>query len=698
MQLEAKNLVFRFYIFVLVTSIKKDISFGRALNAKELRHFCNVQEKGKQAVGQTGKSIFIVHDTCFPQSTNNNTGVSTLSSKETLDFLAYMKPYLGFNTLEVLPGGELKNEDGFYCAYAGSSLSLGSHQINPELLTEKKFGEILTQEEYDTIVKSNTSTKKDTIVNYPNVVDKNSAQENALKKAFARFQMLSDNTKLKQDFKHFVAENNYWLEPKAIYQILSDKNSGCDFTCWDEIDSRLYDPLFSQEKRAARIAEILKTNQNEVDFYKFKQFLANEHLAIARKNLNNLGIKLTGDCPIGFSRDEIWAYPDAFSKEYQIGDLDWYASALNYDTIKDPNSASAQLLKKKVQLHAKRYDGIRFDVGWAYVVPKLNKADGTCDIKYLGDDVLRFIENAVIEVKGNDYDLKNLIYEFQGGEIFNGTKLIPPVQKRVGVFDTVYMKETPYELWGSNNAFTRRGFEPFIVGVGNHDSQPLRQIANGIPDIYIDGENHKPLAAEALAKILKLDKTELQDPVLFAKAKWAEPMMAKNNMMFYMDVFGREERFNMHGQNRITHPWKNFAYKIPVNYQEAYHKAVQEGFGFNIMDALEKAFRAKGLDKTEPKLYEEIKKFKDILNEPGTNECVQNGIKGNKYLKPLLIAALITGATVLFITKAFLNKKRTKENIEINTNAQNTAFQPQSQIFHPQNMNDFLNKTKTNIS
>ncbi len=680
---------------MLVTSAKSNISFGRALNSKELRQFSDVREKAKKAAGQTGKSIFIVHDTCLPQSACKNTGVSSLSSQDTLDFLAYMKPYLGFNTLEILPAGELKNENGFYCAYAGSSLSLGNHQINPELLTKKDFGEILTQEEYDSIVKSNMIAEKDSLVNYPNVVDKNSAQESALRKAFARFQTLGDDTKIKQDFKRFVSENNDWLEPKAIYQILSDENSGLDFTCWSEIDRRLYDSTFSAETRAKRITEILNTNPNEADFYKFKQFLADEHLAIGRKNLNNLGVKLTGDCPIGFSRDEIWAYPDAFSKEYQIGDLDWYATALNYETIKDPQSSSAQLLKRKVQLHAKRYDGIRFDVGWAYVVPKLNRADGTSSIKYLGDDVLSFIENAVKEIKGEDYDLKNLIYEFQGGEIFSGTSLIPPVQKRVGIFDSVYMKDTQYELWGSNNALERRGFRPYVMGVGNHDAQPLRQIANGVPDIQIDGEVHKTNALDALAKILKLDKKSLENPVQFAKAKWAEPMMAENNMMFYMDVFGREERFNMHGENRIVHPWKNFAYKIPANYQEAYHRAIQEGYGFNIMDSLEKVFAAKGLDKTQPELYSEIVRFRNILNEDGFAPIV----KSNKYIKPLVIAAIVTCAAALAISKIFIkNEKQTDNNAIKNTPAQNTTPAPQNPTLNLQNMNDFLNKTKSNIS
>ncbi len=348
-----------------------------------------------------------------------------------------------------------------------------------------------------------------------------------------------------------------------------------------------------------------------------------------------------------------------------------------------------------MQLHAKRYDGIRFDVGWAYVVPKLNRADGTSSIKYLGDDVLSFIENAVKEIKGEDYDLKNLIYEFQGGEIFSGTSLIPPVQKRVGIFDSVYMKDTQYELWGSNNALERRGFRPYVMGVGNHDAQPLRQIANGVPDIQIDGEVHKTNALDALAKILKLDKKSLENPVQFAKAKWAEPMMAENNMMFYMDVFGREERFNMHGENRIVHPWKNFAYKIPANYQEAYHRAIQEGYGFNIMDSLEKVFAAKGLDKTQPELYSEIVRFRNILNEDGFAPIV----KSNKYIKPLVIAAIVTCAAALAISKIFIkNEKQTDNNAIKNTPAQNTTPAPQNPTLNLQNMNDFLNKTKSNIS
>ncbi len=82
-----------------------------------------------------------------------------------------------------------------------------------------------------------------------------------------------------------------------------------------------------------------------------------------------------------------------------------------------------------------------------------------------------------------------------------------------------------------------------------------------------------------------------------------------------MDVFGREERFDMQGFNSTKHPEKNYGYKVPTKYEKAYHKGIQEGFGFNIMDSLERIFKAKGNDKAHPDLYQKIVKFRDILNE-----------------------------------------------------------------------------------
>ena len=381
-----------------------------------------------------------------------------------------------------------------------------------------------------------------------------------------------------------------------------------------------------------------------------------------------------------------------------------------------------------MELHARRYDAIRFDVGWSYVVPEKYGSLKNIQPKELGDDVLNLIEETVKEVKGKDYDLNNLIYEFQGGQIFkkeyqNGVlvqtgKLIEAVKKRVGVYDTSYMHEKLFDPWGSNDGFLKRGWSPdkFIVGVSNHDTQPLRQIANNIYDSAAIGNDryHKEPAIAPLSKILKLDESSLYDPVEFAKAKWAEPMMAKNNMMFYMDVFGREERFNMHQLNTTVHPEKNFAYKIPVNYKEAYHKAVQEGYGFNIMDSLEKVFKAKGLDKTKPKLYKEIVKFRDILYEnDGVKlkkkklkfrdiiykndglKLTKKTIQTNKYPKLVLLAAaaIITAGTAITV---FFTKKN--KNNPLKSNIQTSDSKTYGQTLPASNNGEKNTGIKSNVA
>ena len=106
-----------------------NVTFGRRLTPAETQEFQQVQQEAKKLVGQTGKSIFIVHDACLPQSATKNTGVSNLVAKESQDFIKFMKPLLGFNIVEVLPQGQVANSlgSGLYCAYSGTAFSLGIH-------------------------------------------------------------------------------------------------------------------------------------------------------------------------------------------------------------------------------------------------------------------------------------------------------------------------------------------------------------------------------------------------------------------------------------------------------------------------------------------------------------------------------------------------------------------------------------------
>ena len=615
-----------------IFSVNSFINFKRELKPNEINDYKSTLLKAREIVGQTDKSIFIMPSSCLPQSKEFNTGIGHIASKKSQEYLEYMHNYLGFNIVEDLPAGQVVPFNDFYCAYNSSALALGNHQICPELLLTDEYANILTKEELAEIVNNNKIKEKDSLVNFKNVMNINSSQDKVIKKAYKRFLELDNNNDLKKRFFKFIEENKDWLNFPREYE-------------------------------------------GDLEYFKFKQFLAEEHLQKGRKSLNSKNIKLAGDCLIGFSADEVKAFPEAFKKDHFIGTPDWCLPALNYDTILDESSASNKLLKRKIQLFAKRYDVIRFDVAWAYVTPIITPSDVHSikeeNRKYMGDSLLKLIEKWVKEIKGEDFDLKNLIYEFDADpkefKAFEGSDLIPALKNRVKIYGSTYMHNTGYDKWGYNRAFLDRGWSPdeFIIGVGNHDPQPLRQIANDIPDqvkVFSEEENkyvireyfHKKDAIKPLSEELNIPQEKLNNPVEFAKAKFAEPMTAKNNQYFYMDVFGREERFDMQGLNTTVHPEKNYAYKVPENYQKAYHKAIQEGFGFNIMDSLEKIFVSKGYDKKHPDLYAKIVKYKNILKEKDVTEEVstkvnetKSNIVKNKNKSIKFILSTIAGLTFL---------------------------------------------------
>ena len=197
-----------------------NISFKRALTLAEKAEYSNVLSKAREVVNEGGKSILIVHDSCLPQAAATDTGIGHLCSKTSGEFFDFAKNYMGINTIEVLPPGEIqiKHTAGFYNTYNGSALSLGSQQIDLELLTEPRFNSILSKKDFEKVVEANKATQKSGLVNYENIVGKASPQENALRKAFNSLpvadvteQIISQMTQTKTN-EEFIDKMDSYLE------------------------------------------------------------------------------------------------------------------------------------------------------------------------------------------------------------------------------------------------------------------------------------------------------------------------------------------------------------------------------------------------------------------------------------------------------------------------------------------------------
>ena len=138
--------------------------------------------------------------------------------------------------------------------------------------------------------------------------------------------------------------------------------------------------------------------------------------------------------------------------------------------------------------------------------------------------------------------------------------------------------------------------------------------------------------------------------------------MAKNDKVFYMDIYGRNQEFDAQNLNGP----KNYRYKIPKDYEKAYHQALQDVHGLNTMDAYQKVMEAKGLDKTHKSLYKKVKKYAKILYEKGPEteiEANKDIIWGkSKKTLALITATVITGVALITGGGIYLYNKKNNIN------------------------------------
>lgn len=616
-----------------------NINFQRRLTKNEEVEFSAVLKQGKEKVGNTGHSMLIVPSASLPQKIN--TGVGNLLDEESGKFFDFAKQYWGINYVQLLPEGRYKTF-GRDCVlpYSGSAFDLGPQMININLLTQKEFGNLLNKDDIK-YIESNVNYSTNNKVQFENVILKNSPHENMLRKAYTELVKADTPEKIQllNEIEIFKEANKDWLEPKSIYEALSAKYQSRDTRTWSKFDHNLYNTDFvSIERRIATIKKIRESNLgNEAKFYEFKQFLAENHLARAKSELNKKGLKLSGDMLAGFSFDEVWANPKAFIKDCSIG---WGIPAINFET---PEGEA--LIRRKVRNFAKRYDGIRLDASWAYITqPIHNYVTGEKTKKEYESMILDIIDDEIKRIKGKDFNLENIMHEFVANprdfNLFDGTELRLLGKDRV----KIYTSHNLTGNWATTTAFKDKGWKngSYILGATNHDSYPLRK----------EFKNTKKCLGQknVLSRILKIPRENLESYQGFIQAKFAEPMRSKHNMLFFTEALNLLDRYKDN-----EHLKDDYKVKIPKNYQEEYFKSLEKGEGFNVMDALEKAFVAEGLNEKEPKLYKKIVKYKNILKSSKEN----SNLFSNRFVKWGVF--LSTFILIGIITQSLINNKKKAE-------------------------------------
>jgi len=268
--------------------------------------------KALKALGKKNLA-FIMHNSSFPSAENQNTGFGSINSDGGKEFIQYASGL--FDAIQLGPAGKTKSCDS--SPYTGTIFSGNPLFINLLDLTTDKWGKILSETTYYDIVSNNPNQKTNKTA-YSYVYKK---YNEAMQEAWNNFKANPDK-KLEKEFKAFKSENNFWLDKDSLYEALTIEHGNDYWPMWDsETDKNLFNPQSIEQKMefAKRIEEIEKKYSDEIELYKFTQFVISKQNEATRNFAKKHNIKMIADRQVAFSDRDTWAYQSLFLKGWCLG-------------------------------------------------------------------------------------------------------------------------------------------------------------------------------------------------------------------------------------------------------------------------------------------------------------------------------------------------------------------------------------------
>ena len=130
-----------------------------------------------------------------------------------------------------------------------------------------------------------------------------------LEKAWKRFNA-GTRKDLSASYEKFRKAQGHWLEDYALFRALKAKYRGADYREW---------PAELVRRSAEAIATARHQLTNQIDQFRFSQFLVSRQTQRLKGYAHANGVRLIGDSPFFISTDssEAWAHPELFAGDEQ---------------------------------------------------------------------------------------------------------------------------------------------------------------------------------------------------------------------------------------------------------------------------------------------------------------------------------------------------------------------------------------------
>ena len=664
-----------------VLGINNQLTFQRRPTKEEepgLQKACN---KAFNEIGAKER-VVITHGSCFP-AMGRDYYIGSPYGKAAREYIKFLMLY-GFNGNQLGPGGELEIIDGEIqpSPYNSSAFAKNKLFIDLEELTTDKYGKILSKKTFNKVTRLPQIDDKD--YDMTNFNEAYRSYNIALKESYNNYKAnvakgQPQALALQKEFNIFLNKHNERLTEEGLFHILSRKYGTDRFEEWpDESDKRLIvNVLNGDMDTIEKYNDLLDANENEINQYKFEQFIATKQIKENKEWRDKQGFKYINDLLVGCSKMDKWRYQDAFLSDWEMGAREsnnksqrWFIPVLDprklYKNQMELGRAG-QFLKEKINFALEFCENLRIDHAMGLVEPYVLSTTAKEDEFISGNAKNHNVEKYISEL-----DFCKDAYNKDFTQIL--ARIVLPALKEKGItpdmavwedicsypekFVQVYERQLNLPKlqtidWNRvQKMLFEEGRKDDWYLMGSHDSEPAMTYMNAIGDMQNGSKGEyrrekEPYNTAYLAGYLNMDdgrenitqiRNELKE--LYEtndreriRAKFAELMTTPKFQISFADFLGiTDATYNIGGSKREEN-WKE---RISADYQDKYYKnlASENPTALNIPELLQKALQAKidmqvmatpekernkartELNEKYKPLLNDLQKYANILKEP----------------------------------------------------------------------------------
>jgi len=362
----------------------------------------------------------------------------------------------------------------------------------------------------------------------------------------------------------FRRANASWLDSDALHAALCDDHGGAGFRDWPERD---------RDPRTTSAAG----HERAIERYALGQMLVHAELARVRASC---GLLLYGDLQVGYSDADAWAYQHAFLRGYLMGAppsrTNPEGQPWGYPVLDPENPAGRALVVARADKAFAEYDSLRIDhphglvCPWVY--PEADFPGGTRlhespDLlpryAYVREDQLdrtqpRYADRWVRSLEPDQIDRYSVYVDaLVGAARAHGRDVSDLSCEVLSTLPTpleAVLRRHGLGRWrvtqkanlddASDVYRTENVASPDWVMLGNHDTAPVFAVIAGWAPV-----KREQWARHLAARLRLPDPARLASDGFLANAMLAELFVcpAENVSIFFADLFGYEDRFNVPG-------------------------------------------------------------------------------------------------------------------------------------------------------